>query len=510
MTYPRFRKVLIANRGEIARRVIRACHELGIRAVAVYSDVDERAPWVREADEAYPLHGSTAADTYLNRDKLLTIATNSNADAIHPGYGFLSENADFAAACARAGFIFIGPPPAAMRALGSKAAARAIAEHHGVPVVPGVDGLDKSDDELAAAAAAIGYPVLIKASAGGGGKGMRVVHEPTQLRDALQAARQEAQSAFGDPHVLLEKYFTEIHHVEVQVLGDLHGTLLHLYERECSVQRRHQKIIEESPAPIIGGDAARREAICAAAVHLAAAAGYSNAGTVEFIVDGAGGFYFLEMNTRLQVEHPITEAVTGIDLVNWQLRVAAGEPLPFTQNDIRPRGHAIEARVYAEDPALGFLPSIGQIALYAPPAGPGVRVDDGIESGSAVSPYYDPMLAKVIAGGQDRAEAIRKLDRALRETVVLGVTTNIPYLRAILAHPAFVAGHTSTNFLAEHLPDWSPPAEASAAEWVAAAVWEELGRTADSGVGNAGQATADGRTVYDPWATAVGWRNVGG
>ena len=335
---------------------------------------------------------------------------------------------------------------------------------------------------------------------------MRVVHEVEQLRDALQAARQEAQSAFGDPHVLLEKYFTEIHHVEVQVLGDAHGNLLHLYERECSVQRRHQKIIEESPAPVIGADAARREAICAAAVRLAAAAGYTNAGTVEFIVDGTGGFYFLEMNTRLQVEHPITEAVTGIDLVTWQLRVAAGEPLPFAQSDIRPRGQAIEARVYAEDPAAGFLPSIGQIALYAPPSGPGVRVDDGIESGAAVSPYYDPMLAKVIVWGQDRAEAIRKLDRALRETVVLGVTTNIPYLRAILAHPAFVAGHTSTNFLAEHMPDWSPPAETSAAEWVAAAAWEALGA-----VGEGRPAAAEGpQAVYDPWATVVGWRNVGG
>jgi acetyl/propionyl-CoA carboxylase alpha subunit len=272
------------------------------------------------------------------------------------------------------------------------------------------------------------------------------------------------------------------------------------------VQRRHQKIIEESPAPVIGGNTALREAICAAAVRLAAAAGYSNAGTVEFIVDGAGGFYFLEMNTRLQVEHPITEAVTGIDLVNWQLRVAAGEPLPFAQSDIRPRGHAIEARVYAEDPAVGFLPSIGDITLYAPPAGPGVRVDDGIESGSAVSPYYDPMLAKVIAWGQDRGEAIRKLDRALRETVVLGVTTNIPYLRAILSHPAFVAGQTSTNFLAEHLPEWSPPAAMSAAEWVAAAVWEGLGRTADDG---RPPTAAGSEVVYDPWGSLAGWRNVG-
>jgi acetyl/propionyl-CoA carboxylase alpha subunit len=358
---------------------------------------------------------------------------------------------------------------------------------------------------LAAAAAAIGYPVLIKASAGGGGKGMRVVGAPDELRDALQAARQEAQSAFGDPHVLLEKYFTEIHHVEVQVLGDRHGRLLHLYERECSVQRRHQKIIEESPAPVIR-DPARREAIAAAAVRLAAAAGYVNAGTVEFIVDGAGSFYFLEMNTRLQVEHPITEAVTGIDLATWQLRVAAGEPLPFAQSDIRQRGHAIECRVYAEDPAAGFLPSIGEIGYYAQPSGPGIRVDDGLETGATVSPYYDPMLAKVITWGQDRPEAIRKMDRALREMVVLGVTTNIDYLRAILAAPAFVAGDTSTNFLAEHMAGWPPPAEVSATEWVVAAAWEALAATratADA------PTTADGARVYDPWQTQTAWRNAG-
>ena len=503
MTFPHFRKVLIANRGEIARRVIRACHELGIRAVVPYSDVDERAPWVREADEAYPLHGSTAADTYLNRDKLLTIAANAGVDAIHPGYGFLSENADFAEACATAGFVFVGPSPAAMRALGSKAAARALAEARGVPVVPGVDGLGKSDADLAAAAEAIGYPVLIKASAGGGGKGMRVVHNPGDLRDALQAARQEAQSAFGDPQVLLEKYFTEIHHVEVQVLGDRYGKLLHLYERECSVQRRHQKIIEESPAPIVR-DPAVREAIAASAVRLAAAAGYSNAGTVEFIVDGGGDFYFLEMNTRLQVEHPVTESVTGIDLVNWQLRIAAGEPLPFDQSDIRQRGHAIECRIYAEDPALGFLPSIGPIDLYVAPSGPGLRVDDGMETGGAVSPYYDPMLAKVITWGQDRDEAIRKMDRALWEMIVLGVTTNIPYLRDILALPAFAAGDISTNFLTEQLPEWRPAAETSEAEWVAAAVWEAIGGTTD----DRPRTTNGQQTVYDPWRTAVGWRNV--
>ncbi len=505
MTFPMFRKVLIANRGEIARRIIRACHELGASAVAVYSDVDKDAPWVREADEAYPLHGSTAADTYLNSEKLLTIAVNHGVEAIHPGYGFLSENADFAAACARRGLVFVGPSPEAMRALGSKAAARALAQRHDVPVVPGVDGAGQSDDELAEAAETIGYPVLIKASAGGGGKGMRVVDDSSGLSDALRAARQEAQSAFGDPHVLLEKYFTQIHHVEVQVLGDAHGNLLHLYERECSIQRRHQKIIEESPSPVVGDDEALREAITAAAVRLARAAGYRSAGTVEFIVDAAGGFYFLEMNTRLQVEHPVTESVTGIDLVTWQLRVATGEPLGFAQDDVTRRGHAIECRVYAEDPATGFLPSIGEIVHYGRPAGPGLRVDDGIESGSAVSPYYDPMLAKVITWGAERREAIRKMERALSETVVLGVTTNVSYLRDILAEPAFVAGNTSTNFLAEHMADWRPPVGASEDEWIAAAAYEVLSAT------NGGPATTvtGGQSVYDPWEAARGWRNVG-
>jgi 3-methylcrotonyl-CoA carboxylase alpha subunit len=502
MQMPPFRKVLIANRGEIARRIIRACHELGIRAVAVYSDVDEQAPWVREADEAYALRGSMATETYLDQEKLLIIASNCGAEAVHPGYGFLSENAGFAAACARQGIVFIGPSPEAMRALGSKAAARTLAEANDVPVVPGIDGAGKSDDELAAAAGAIGYPVLIKASAGGGGKGMRVVNSPGELRDGLQAARREAESAFGDPHVLLEKYFTEIHHVEIQVLGDHHGRLLHLYERECSIQRRHQKIIEESPAPVLH-DPRIREAMAAAAVRLAQAAGYTSAGTVEFIVDGEGNFYFLEMNTRLQVEHPVTEAVTGIDLVNWQLRIAAGEPLLFNQDDIRQRGHAMECRIYAEDPANNFLPSIGEISLYHRPAGPGLRIDDGIETGSAVSPYYDPMLAKVITWGADRAEAIRKMDRALREMVVLGVTTNIEYLRAILAEPAFLAGSTSTNFLAEQMPKWQPSRTVNQAEWIAAAVYEAIGGTTINR-----PSAGEGIEVHDPWETARGWRNV--
>ncbi len=504
MNRPPFRKVMIANRGEIALRLLRACQELGIRTVIPYSDVDENAVWVRAADERYPLHGTTAADTYLNQEKLLTIAHNAGVQAIHPGYGFLSENASFAEACARQNIVFVGPSPEAMRSMGSKASARRLAEEAGVPVVPGVDGAGLSDDELLAAAGEIGYPVLIKASAGGGGKGMRVVWSAAEMADGLQAARRESQSAFGDDHVLLEKYFTEIHHVEIQLIGDHHGNLLHLFERECSIQRRHQKIIEESPAPVIEDEAVRR-AIAESAVRLGQAAGYTNAGTVEFIADADGNFYFLEMNTRLQVEHPVSELVAGFDLATWQLRVAAGEPLPFAQDDIEQRGHAIECRIYAEDPATGFLPSTGDIAYYRRPVGPGLRVDDGIESGSVVSPYYDPMLAKVITWGRDRDEAIRKMQRALAEMIILGVTTNIAYLRDILAHPAYWTGDTSTRFLDTHFADWPPQQEITDDEWIAAAVFELL-------QGSAGPARPGGAAaaeeVYDPWTAVPGWRNV--
>jgi len=500
-----FTKILIANRGEIARRIIFACRELGVTAVAIYSDADANAPWVRLADEAYPLPGVTAVETYLNQEKILTIASQCEAEAIHPGYGFLSENADFAAACAARGLVFIGPSPQAMTSLGSKANAREMAIQAGVPVAPGVDGAGLSVPELQTAVAHIPYPILIKASAGGGGKGMRVVWSADELSAAVQAARSEARSAFGDDHILVEKYFTEIHHVEIQVLGDHHGRVLHLFERECSIQRRHQKIIEESPAPVIQNDDLRQQ-IAQAAVLLAQAAGYTNAGTVEFIVDGQGGFYFLEMNTRLQVEHPVTEMVTGLDLAVWQIRIAAGEPLPFTQADIRQRGHAIECRVYAEDPAHQFLPSIGDIAFYQRPSGPGVRVDDGIETGTAVTPYYDPMLAKIITWGADRAEAVAKMERALRETAVLGVTTNIPYLLAILGEPHFQAGQTSTSFLQEHLADWSPASETSEAEWVGTAVFELLH---GAGKGGTGTMAAAGTAVQpDPWHTVTNWRNV--
>ncbi len=500
-----FNKILIANRGEIARRIILACRELGVTAVAIYSEPDADAPWVRLADESYPLAGTSATETYLNQTAVFQIARQCGAEAIHPGYGFLSENADFADACAENGLAFIGPGGDAMRMLGSKAAARALAQKAGVPVVPGVDGAGKNDAELEQAATAIGYPALIKASAGGGGKGMRVVWSADEFAGAVQQARREAKSSFGDDHVLIEKFFTEIHHVEIQVLADGHGRVLHLFERECSIQRRHQKIIEESPAPVIR-DEKLRQKMAEAAVSLAKTAGYVNAGTVEFIVDDQGGFYFLEMNTRLQVEHPVTELVTGLDLAAWQIRIAAGEALPMAQADISQRGHAIECRVYAEDPANQFLPSIGTISVYERPSGPGVRVDDGIEAGTAVTPYYDPMLAKIITWGRDRDEAIQKMARALRETAVLGVTTNIPYLLAILQEETFQRGQTSTNYLAQQMADWPPPAEADDLDWLAAAALELLAGKKKRGGGTAvnGESTAH----PDPWQDTASWRNV--
>lgn len=496
-----FKKILVANRGEIARRIFRACRELGVRSVAIYSEADQEAPWARLADESYPLPGRTARETYLNQPAIFKIAAAAGVDAIHPGYGFLSENSDFAEACLAHHIHFIGPTPAGMRALGSKAGARLIARHVQVPTPPGLDGAEHSDEALAAMAQEMGYPVLIKASAGGGGKGMRVVWRPAEFDDALHAARNEARSSFGNDHILLEKYFTDIRHVEIQVLGDRHGQIVHLFERECSIQRRHQKIIEESPSPAISPEL--RQQMCQAALALAREVGYISAGTVEFMVTPDSKFYFLEMNTRLQVEHPITELVTGLDLAAWQIRLAAGEPLPFQQADLSQRGHALECRIYAEDPANHFLPSIGQIAFYAPPMGPGVRVDDGIESGSMVSPYYDPMLAKVITWGHDRPEAIRKMVRALQDTVVLGVTTNIPYLLNILGHPAFVAGRTNTHFLDEHFVHWQPKADLSQSTWLAIAALEALRGQQPGRV-----AAAEPANNPDPWNDPAGWRNL--
>jgi acetyl-CoA carboxylase biotin carboxylase subunit len=499
-----FEKILVANRGEIARRIFRACRELRVRSVAIYSEVDRSAPWARIADESYLLEGVTASDTYLNQDTIFKIAEATGADAIHPGYGFLSENADFAQACIDRGIHFIGPSPEAMRALGSKAGARRIAEQAKVPVIPGVDGAAHSDDELQAAAFRLGFPILIKASGGGGGKGMRVVWDPDDFQDSLRTARNESRSSFGSDHVLVEKYFSEIRHIEIQVLGDRHGSMVHLFERECSIQRRHQKIIEESPSPAVSEEL--RKQLAKAALSLAGAVGYTSAGTLEFVLVPDGSFYFLEMNTRLQVEHPVTELVTGIDLAAWQIRLASGERLNFSQNDLGQHGHAIECRIYAEDPADNFIPSIGAIEFYRPASGPGVRVDDGIEQGTLVSPYYDPMLAKVITWGDDRHEAIRKMIRALQDTVILGVTTNIPYLVDILQHPEFKRGRISTSFLEEHMEPWSPSSDTSNSTWLAIAAYEALKESRLTGSSTTIQ---DGASISsDPWNDAAGWRNV--
>jgi len=506
---PPIHTLLVANRGEIARRVFRACRELGVKSAAVYSDVDAGSVWSRAADLSVPLGGVTAAETYLDIDKVLAAARTVGADAIHPGYGFLSENAAFAERCAEAGITFVGPSPDAMRALGSKVNARSAAIAAGVPVIPGADGKGRSVAELAAEAGRIGYPVLVKASAGGGGRGMRVVEAPEAFPDALQAAAAEAASAFGDDHLLIEKYFPRSRHIEVQVLGDHHGNVVHLFERECSIQRRHQKIIEESPSPALSPET--RRAITEAAVALARQVGYTSAGTVEFLLADDGSFYLLEMNTRLQVEHPVSETVTGLDLVAWQIRVAGGAPLGITQADISQRGHAIECRVYAEDPARGFMPSIGTLAHYRPPSGPGVRCDDGVATGSVISPYYDAMIAKVIAGGWDRPAAIQRMQSALAATVVLGVTTNVPYLQAILAHPAFLAGDTTTKFLEEYLPDWRPDGALTDEDWLAIAAFESLAGSAGSAGGSIDdQAEVDGagRWASDPWGVTEAWRNV--
>jgi len=443
-------KVLVANRGEIARRVMRTLRAMGLRSVAVYSDADADAPHVADADEAVRIGPAPSRESYLAIDRLLDAIRRTGADAVHPGYGFLSENADFAAACAAAGIVFIGPPPDAIRRMGGKIEAKRIMAAAGVPTIPGVAGVGLDDARLAAEAGRLGFPVLVKASAGGGGRGMRVVREPAALPAALAAARREAKSAFGDDALLLERYLDEPRHVEIQVFGDAHGHVVHLFERECSIQRRHQKVIEEAPSPAV--DAPLRARMGDAAVVAAKTIGYVGAGTVEFVLDRDGAFWFLEVNTRLQVEHPVTELVTGLDLVEWQVRVARGEPLPWRQAELAPRGHAIEARLYAEDPANDFLPAPGTIALWAPPTLPGVRIDAGVAAGTEIGVHYDPLLAKVIAHGADRAQATERLIDALRRLGIAGVTTNREFLLAVLAHPAFAAGALDTHFIDRHFP----------------------------------------------------------
>jgi acetyl-CoA carboxylase biotin carboxylase subunit len=446
-------KVLVANRGEIAVRVIRACRDLGLASVAVYSDADRAARHVRFADEACRIGPPPSTESYLRSDCLIDAARASGADAVHPGYGFLSENAAFARACRDAGLTFIGPSPEAIALMGSKTAARGVAAATGVPVVPGTEGaLDPAagEDQVAAIAAAVGYPLMVKAVAGGGGKGMRVVERPEALHESIRTARSEARNAFGDAEIYLERRIVRPRHVEVQLLADRFGTVLPFVERECSIQRRQQKVVEESPSPVVSP--ALRAQLASAAAAVARAAGYVNAGTIEFLLDASGAFYFLEMNTRLQVEHPVTEAVTGVDLVAWQIRIAAGERLALDAEALlAPRGHAIECRVYAEDPDAGFMPSPGVITMLRPPDGPGIRDDSGVEPGAAVTVFYDPLLSKLIAWGTDRTEAIARMRRALDEYKVAGVRTSLPFFRWLLAQEAFVRGTFHTAYLDELL-----------------------------------------------------------
>ncbi len=494
-------KCLIANRGEIAVRITRACRELGIGVVAVYTDADRGARQVQLADQAYPLG---APERYLDGEALIEAARAAGCDCVHPGYGFLSEAELFAQAVIDAGLVWIGPPPSAIRRMGVKTEARALMGAAGVPLAPGYPGGGTERDYLDAAVR-IGYPVMVKAAGGGGGKGIRVVERAADLPEALRAARREAQHAFGDPRVFLERYLQRARHVEIQVLADSFGSTVHLFERECSAQRRHQKVIEESPSPLLASlkdGGAIRARMGEAAVAAARAVSYVNAGTVEFIVTREGEFYFLEMNTRLQVEHPVTEAVTGLDLVKLQFSVAAGEPLPFTQADLSQRGHAIECRVYAEDPRNGFLPAVGEVLQFHPPEGVGVRVDLGVQSGDTISVHYDPMIAKIIAYDRTREATIRRMDAALRDTVILGTTTNLSFLRALIHHPAFAAGEVDTGFIERHADDLMPPdaplpdaalAAPPPAVLIAAALAEQIGGMEAS-------------AAADPWARADGFR----
>jgi propionyl-CoA carboxylase alpha chain len=458
-----FTKILIANRGEIACRIIRTARRMGIATVAVYSEADAEALHVREADEAVAIGPAAATDSYLRVDRIIDACRATGAEAVHPGYGFLSERPGFATALADSGIEFIGPSPEAIAAMGDKIESKKLARAAGVTTVPGHLGIIADTDEAARIAHQIGYPVMLKASAGGGGKGMRIAHNDAELRDGFRAASGEARSSFGDDRIFLEKYIQHPRHIEIQVLGDAYGTILHLGERECSIQRRHQKIIEEAPSPFL--DAKTRAAMGAEAVALARAVGYRSAGTVEFIVDRDRNFYFLEMNTRLQVEHPVTEMVTGLDLVEWMIRIAAGEKLPFAQKDIRRKGWAIEARVYAEDPQRGFLPSIGRLVGYIPPAGDGVRVDTGVYEGTEITLHYDPMIAKLAVHGGDRNAAIDRLKDALDGFFISGVRHNIAFLAAIVGAERFRAGNLSTDFIAEEFPGgFAPPQDFTEAD----------------------------------------------
>lgn len=488
--------LLIANRGEIACRIIRTARAMGIRSVAIYSEADADARHVHEADLAIPLGGSKPADSYLQIDKVVAAALACGADAVHPGYGFLSENAAFARRLAHEGILFLGPPAEAIEAMGSKSAAKALMEQAGVPLVPGYHDSAQDLPTFVDAAERIGYPVLLKAAAGGGGKGMKVAESAAQLGPALDSARREALAAFGDGHMLVEKYLAAPRHVEIQVFADGHGHCLYLHERDCSIQRRHQKVLEEAPAP--GLDASLRRAMGEAAVRAAQAIGYVGAGTVEFLLDSDARFYFMEMNTRLQVEHPVTEAITGLDLVAWQIRVARGEALPLTQEQVPLIGHAIEVRLYAEDPAGGFLPASGQLALYREPAaGPGRRVDSAVREGDTISPFYDPMIAKLIAWGETREEARLRLLAMLGETAVGGIKSNLALLQRILATPAFAQGEVDTGFIERHTPALLPtPPTLTQAFWQSAA--RAYLRSTPNSVCE--------QDRHSPWSAPTGWR----
>ena len=486
-----FAKVLIANRGEIAVRVVRTCRALGIRTVAVYSEADRRALHVLEAHEAVPIGPPPVSESYLNMEAIVEAALRTGAEAVHPGYGLLSENAAFAEACRQAGLVFVGPPPEAIRLMGDKAAARRLAAAQGVPVVPGYDGDSQEPEALLEQARRLGFPVMIKAAAGGGGRGMRLVADPDDFPEAVESARREAQRAFGDGRLLLERAVQGARHVEVQVLADAHGNYLHLGERDCSLQRRHQKVVEEAPSPAV--DEALRRRLGEAALAVARAAGYVNAGTVEFLLDAEGNFYFLEMNTRLQVEHGVTELVTGLDLVALQLSIAAGEPLPLRQEDVRLRGHAFQCRIYAEDPLAGYLPSSGTLVAFEPPQGEGIRNDVGTYPGDEITAHYDPLIAKVLARGRDRREALARMRWALERYRIEGVRTNLPLLRSVMAHPVMAEGKVTTDFLESRLsPEallLAPAVEALLAAFGAAA----------SGALGAG----------DPWLASGPWRPGG-
>jgi acetyl-CoA carboxylase biotin carboxylase subunit len=491
-----FKKILIANRGEIAVRVIRACREMKIQAVAVYSEADRAALHVLMADEAICIGGAPPLESYLNMDRILDAAKSSGAEAIHPGYGFLAENHRFAARCEKEEVVFIGPASGALKLVGDKVASRKTLSKIRVPIIPGMQSAGKTITEFRKMAGEIGYPVMIKASAGGGGKGMRIVRNPKDLQSSLEAGMREAKSAFGDESVYLEKCIERPRHIEFQVLADRHGNAIHLFERECSIQRRHQKIVEESPSTVL--DPELRQRMGETAVAVVRETGYTNAGTVEFLLDENRNYYFLEVNARIQVEHPVTEQVTGEDLVKWQIRIASGEKLTLKQDTLSQRGHAIECRIYAEDPANHFLPCLGKIHFMKNPEGPGVRVDSGIYSGYDVTRYYDPILAKLIVRGENREVARRRMVEALSDYVILGIQTTVPYLKEIMEHPGFVSGDTYTDFIPKNMSDWKEKETLLQDALIAGAVHDYIRKDTASGPVK--------RISFSPWKTLGSWR----